>query len=172
MRTTGPACVLEFRRRLAVERIAEGYSTEEVAEFLGVAARTVRRWVDAFHREGCTGLAARPVPGRPTKLTACQERIVCRWLDDKPTQHGFATDLWTALRLAQLIEQEWKIHFHPDYLTVWLRQHGFTPQRPRRQAREHDEKAIAAWLARDWPRIKKRRVGGTRACFGWTRAGS
>lgn len=96
--------------------------------------------------------------------------MVCRWLLDNPTQHGFATELWTAPRLAQLIEQEWGIHFHPDYLTVWLRQRGFTPQRPRRQARERNQDAIAAWLAKDWPRIKKRHVGGARAYYGWMRA--
>jgi transposase len=140
----------------------EGYSSQEVADFLAVEAHSVRRWVAAFRRQGPAALAARPVPGRPPKLTPAQERIVRRWLADSPVDHGFATELWTAPRLAQLIEQEWGVQFHPDYLTRWLRQRDFTPQKPRRRPRERDDEAIARWLAQDWPRIKKRPVGGAR----------
>jgi transposase len=164
MRTPGSPIVLEYRRQLAVQRIEEGYSIEEVADFLDVAPSSVRRWVATFRRQGADGLSARPVPGRPPKLTSTQEKIVCRWLADNPTEHGCATELWTAPDLARLIEQEWGVHFHPDYLTTWLRRRGFTPQKPRRRARERDDEAIARWLAQDWPRIKKRRVGGTRTC--------
>ena len=45
-----------------------------------------------------------------------------RWLSDSPTEYGFATDLWSAPRLARLVAQEFGIRFHPDYLGTWLRQ--------------------------------------------------
>src|SRR5206468_8114949 len=77
-------------------------------------------------------------------------------LADSPREFGFATDLWTSTRLAQLMEQEWDVSFHPHYLSVWLRCRGFTPQKPRRRARERDERAVARWLAVDWPRIKRK----------------
>jgi transposase len=171
MRTTGSPEILEYRRRLAVERVCEGYSCQEVADFLGVAPSSVRRWIAAFRCQGAAGLAAQAVPGRPAKLTSTQERIVLRWLDDNPTEHGFATELWTAGRLAQLIEQEWGIAFNEHYLCAWLRQHGYAPQMPKRVPRERDDKAIASWLAKDWPRIKKKRGGRARTCCCWTRAG-
>ena len=171
MRTQGSPAELERRRHLAVQRVLEGYASEEVADVLGVDPRSVRRWVAGFQQHGPAALAARAVPGRPPKLTGAQERIVRRWLADRPTAHGFATELWTASRLALLIEQEWGIQFHPDYLTRWLRQRDFTPQKPRRRPRERDDAAIARWLAQDWPRIKKRSAGGARTCCSWTRAG-
>jgi transposase len=171
MRTPGSPIVLAYRRQLAVQRIEEGYSIEEVADFLDVAPRSVRRWVATFRHQGVDGLAAQPVPGRPPKLTSTQEKIVCRWRADNPTEHGVATELWTAPRLTQLIEQEFGAHFHPDYLTTWLRQRGFTPQKPRRRSRQRDDEAIARWLETDWPRIKNRRGGEGRICCGWTRAG-
>jgi transposase len=171
MRTAGPPDVLEYRRRLAVQRVAEGYSTHEVAAFLGVDASSVRRWLAAFRRRGDPGLAARPVPGRPPKLSTTQEKVVRRWLGHSPTAHGFATDLWSAPRLALLIAQEFGISLHPDYLTTWLRRRGFTPQKPRRRHRERDERAMAHWLAHDWPRIKKKRAGAAPSCGCWTRAG-
>jgi transposase len=164
MRTLGSPIVLEYRRRLAVQRVQEGYSIEEVADFLGVDRSSVRRWVATFRHQGVDGLMARPVPGRPPKLTSTQEKIVGRWLDDNPLKHGCATELWTTDDLARLIEEEWGIRLNPDYLTTWLRRRGFTPQKPRRKARERDDEAIARWLERDWPRIKKRRGGGARTC--------
>jgi transposase len=166
MRATRSADVLEYRRCLAVQRLAEGYSPEEVADFLGVAPRSVWRWLAAYDKYGAAGLVAQPKAGRPPRLTTTQEKIVRRWLSDLPTEYGFTTDLWSARRLAQLIEQEFAISFHPHYLSTWLRQHGYTPQKPRRVPREKDDAAMAQWLAADWPRIKQkaRRHG---ACLFW-----
>jgi transposase len=171
MRTIGSPTELERRRLLAVERVNEGYSAQEVADFLGIDASSVRRWVSVFRRDGGAGLLARPVPGRPPKLTPTQEKLVFRWLADNPTAYGFATELWTAPRLAQLIEQEWGVSLHPRYLCAWLRARGLTPQKPRRVGRERNEQAIAAWLAQDWPRIKKKPAAGAPTSFSWTKAG-
>jgi transposase len=159
MRDKGTPTELEHRRFLAVQRVLEGYSSEEVADFFGVDPRSVRRWVAAFRCEGGAGLRARPAVGRPPKLTGTQEKIIRRWLADKPTEHGFPTDLWTGPRLAHLIRQEFGIVLNPKYLSVWLRHRGFTPQRPQRVPRQRDPEAIAAWLESDWPRIKKRPGG-------------
>ena len=157
MRTQGSPDELERRRLLAVQRILEGYAAAEVAEFLEVSPRTVWRWLALYRGAGLEGLAARPAPGRPRKLTTTQEKIVLRWLHDDPTEHGFPTELWTAPRLANLIEREFGVRLNPRYLNTWLRDRGFTPQKPQRVARERDPAAIEGWLATDWPRIKKRR---------------
>jgi transposase len=150
---------LEYRRWLAVRRVADGYSTQEVADFLGVDSSTVRRWLAAFRARGGAGLEARPVSGRPGKLTSTQEKIALRWLAESPMHHGFETELWTAARLAQLIREEFGVGLNPRYLSTWLRERGFTPQKPERVPRERDPEAIAAWLKVDWPRIKKKRGG-------------
>jgi transposase len=81
--------------------------------------------------------------------------LVLRWLSDFPTEYGFTTDLRSAPRLAQLVEQEFDARFHPNYLSTWHRQRGYTPQKPRRVPREQDKKAIAQWLAKHRPRIKQ-----------------
>jgi transposase len=156
MRTKGSSDELEHRRQLAVQRLIEGYSADEVAEFLGISPRTVWRWLASFRDRGPAGLTARPVTGRPRKLTVTQEKIALRWLRGSPLEHKFATELWTAPRLAHLIEEEFGIRFNPRSLCAWLRNRGFTPQKPERVPRERDPGAIAAWLASDWPRIKKK----------------
>ncbi len=161
MRSKGAPSELEHRRRLAVQRMLDGYSTQEVADFLGVDPSSVRRWLATFRRQGADGLTAHPVPGRPTKLTSTQEKITLRWLTDSPLEHGFATELWTAPRLGQLIQKEFSVRLNSRYLSAWLRDRGLTPQKPQRVPRERDAKAIAKWLSSDWPRIKKK-PGGKR----------
>ena len=156
MRTIGTPAELERRRLLAVQRVSEGYSAEEVADFLGVDPSSVCRWLAASQQRGAAGSTARSAPGRPPKLSTTQEKIVHRWLVDNPTDYGFATESWTAPRLGLLIEQEFDVHFRPNYLSYWLRQRGYTPQLPRRVPRERDDREIARWLAEDWPRIERK----------------
>lgn len=171
MRTEGSPDELERRRRLAVRRVIDGYSAKQVAEFLEVDARSVRRWMVAFRRSGADGLASKAVPGRPSKLTRAQQKIALRWLDDKPSDHGFDTDLWTAARLALLIREEWEVDLNHRYLCRWLYARGFSPQRPQRIPRERDSRVIAAWLDAEWVRIKKKRLAIAESSFSLMKAG-
>src|SRR6516165_1017237 len=156
MRTKGSAPELERRRKLAVQRIHEGYAAADVARFLGVHLRTVRRWLAADRDDPKHGLNSKPHRGRPPKLSFDQELEVLTWLYAKPTSFGFATDLWTAPRIAHLIEKKLDVHFHPRYVNAWLTERGVSPQKPQRRARERDQEAIERWLAQDWERIKKK----------------
>src|ERR671937_137992 len=51
MRTKGSAAELERRRKLAVQRVHDGYPATEVARFLGVHLRTVRWWLAAARED-------------------------------------------------------------------------------------------------------------------------
>ena len=160
MRSKGSAAELEARRRLAVQRVGEGWKRKDVAAFLGVHPETVGEWVRAHRVGGDAALAAKPHPGRKPFLTADQEKRVLGWLADPPTKHGFRTDLWTAKRVAHLIENRLGVKFHPHYLREWLAKRDYTPQKPARRARQRDQEAIDRWLKEDWPRIKKTPGGG------------
>jgi transposase len=159
MRDKGSPEELEHRRLLAVQRVTEGYTAAEVAEFLGVDPRSVRRWVAAYRQGGRQALLPRPASGRPPKLSVLQEKIALRWLTESPRHHGFETELWTAARFGQLIREEFAIALNHRYLSAWLRDRGLSPQKPQRVRRQRDPEAIAAWLESDWPRVKKRPDG-------------
>jgi transposase len=156
MRSKGTARELEARRRLAVRRVGEGVTQAQVAAVLGVSERAVRMWVAAHRAGGDDGLRAKPHPGRKPLLTPAQEAEVLGWLAEKPTAHGFRTDLWTARRVADLIHRRLGVRFHPGYLREWLTRRGYTPQKPAKRARERNPEAVARWLAEDWPRIQRR----------------
>jgi len=156
MSASRPSETREFLRRLAIARVLDGEAPEVLADLLGVSERSVWRWLSRWRDQGDAGLALRPGRGRPNKLTDDQIQQVLDWVEQSPTDFGFATERWTAPRLAWLIEKSFNIHLNARYLNDWARRHGVTPQMPQRQARERDEKLIAGWVAHRWPRIKKR----------------
>ena len=80
MRPKGSGKELEVRRFLAVPLLKKGRSLSEVAGIIGCHPSSVMRWRDALHEHGDAGLRAKPVPGRPTKLTPRQIRRLVRVL--------------------------------------------------------------------------------------------
>lgn len=149
---------MEAVRRLAVHKVLSGQTQAAVAKVLGVHPVTMAKWMARHRASGEAGLDAKPTPGRPRFLTPEQDLQVQAWLADRPTAHGFPTDLWTARRVAALIHRKFGVVFHPNYLRQWLTCRGYSPQRPTRRARQRNEPAIVHWVANDWPRIQKKRA--------------
>lgn len=154
MRTRGSASELQRLRELAVQAVQGGKTPVQVAEVLRVHPASIRKWWNAFKEKGLEGISAKPHPGRPPKLTKWRQQQVLRWLLKNPKSFGFSTGLWTARRLAEVIERKFKISYHPRYLNEWLTTRGFTPQKPQKLARERDEQVIERWVRTRWPCIK------------------
>ena len=157
MRPTGTAAELQKRRFLAVQRLDEGYTAKQVADFLGVHIRSVRSWKAAFRNRGDLGLHAKPPPGRPRYLSSRQERTVLTWFLKSPRSFGYATDLWTARRVAEVIRRKWQVEFNHRYLNAWLARRDITPQKPQRVPREANRDAIDRWRSTDWVRLQNGR---------------
>ena len=157
MEITGSAAEREARRRLAVARVNEGWTHKDVAAFLGVSTRAVGKWMAAYRDGGEDGLKARPRTGAAPKLSKRRERSVLAWMAESPRAFGYADDLWTTRRLAEVIEKRFKVRFNSNYLAEWLTRRGYTPQKPELRAVERDAPAIARWAAEEWPRLPKKR---------------
>jgi transposase len=146
----------EFARRLAVDRVFEGDTAVEAAEFVGASLRSVRRWLRAWRAHGEQGLIDAARPGAPPKLTSEQECQVLAWLETNPGEFGFPTERWTAVRIAVLIEHFFHVRMNHRYLNDWLGRRGISPQMPQRVPRERNDGAIQDWVRHQWPRIKKK----------------
>jgi len=144
-----------------VDRVLNhGRPATEVARFLGLHERTVRRWVKEYEAKGDEGLAAKPQRGPKPKLTAQQEAEILSWFARNPTEaeFGFATELWTGVRVAKLIEQRMNVRMNSNYLIKWLRDRGITSQMVRRRPRGHNQQEMERWQREEWPRILKKRL--------------
>jgi transposase len=151
-RPIGSAAELERRRKRAVQAIANGESRATVAKVLGVHPKTVARWVRASQRPG--GLDAKPQPGPAPGLTDADLQRLGELLAKGAKAHGWHNELWTAARVARLIERHFDITYHPEHVREILKRRlGWTSQKPRRKARERDDKEVARWVGDEFPRI-------------------
>ncbi len=160
MRPKGSARELERRRQRAIA-LLDSHAPVDVARMLGVDRRSVRRWKAAHRKRGAKGIEARQTPGRPPKLDRPQRPRLERLLLKGARAAGYESDLWTCPRIAELIAERFGVSYHPDHIGRLLRSLGWSPQRPQRRAAERNETRIQGWVREDWPRIKKKRPGGT-----------
>ena len=145
MRTSVTTAERNARRRLAVALLGIRVTLTETAEVLGVSLSSVKRWKKAFQQGGEAALVVKRPPGAASRLTTAQRERLRQLVIAGPQAAGFETDLWTCARLAQVVEREFKVSYHPDHMGRILRDLGFTPQKAQRNARERDEAAIERW---------------------------
>ena len=147
---------LEERRREGVRLLRRGkLSQSEIARRLGVTRAAVSKWRRQLAERGPKAWRRGLPPGRPCKLGPEHRRKLRRLLDKGALAAGFDTERWTLRRIQQLIRREFGVSYNPCSLSYLLRQAGFSVQRPQPQSAERDEELIRAWLAKDWPRVKK-----------------
>jgi transposase len=152
--TRPDAC--EAQRLRAAELFAKDHTPTEVADMVGVAYETARRWRARWRQGGTKALGRRQATGRPPKLSDTQAEAVRDALLAGAQAHGFDTNLWTLHRVVTVIERTTGIRLsRPSAWRLLTGRLGWSLQRPERQARERDEQAIARWVAHEWPRIKR-----------------
>ena len=153
----------KLTRKQMAERRAEGVrllqagemSQAQIARHLGVSEATISKWKKVLEQKGPAGLQARKASGRPPKLSATDKRQLVEKLEQGALVAGFATEQWTQARVQKVIEQEFGVHYHRDYISRLLHGLGWSVQKMDPRAIERDEELIQAWLSQDWPRIKK-----------------
>jgi transposase len=161
MRPAGTPEQLEQRRRRAIAQVKAGQTLSAVARQLSASVSSVHRWWQAYTRAGVRGLRPKPIPGRPSRLSAVQKQQLVTLLGRGPLRAGYRTDLWTLPRVARVIRQHFGVRYHPAHVWKLLTGLGWSCQKPERRAVERDEPAIARWTRPAWPRIKKRRSSGS-----------
>ncbi len=159
MRPRGTPAELEARRRRAIVELGKGLMVTQVAERIGCSHSAVIAWRDAVRKKGEKGLAAKPAPGRPPKLTARQRARLPKLLLRGAETWGYPTALWTTKRVASVIERQFKVKLHRAHVGRVLSDFGWSCQKPERRALQRDEKAIEHWKRYRWREIKKKRPG-------------
>ena len=126
-----------------------------IARELGVSEAAVSQWKTKLETKGQRASEAQPCTGRPAKLTEQQHRQLVRILKQGARKAGFETERWTQQRIQQVIQREFDVHYHQNYISRLMQQLGWSVQKPETRAKERDEDLIRAWLSHDWTRIKK-----------------
>jgi len=151
-RPIGTSAELERRLKRAVDAVTVGESVLSVANAVGAHVKSVERWVRMARQPN--GLDAKPQPGPTPGLTDTNLKRLERLLVKGAKANGWHNELWTATRVAHVIEREFGQHYHPEHVRKILKWRlGWTSQKPRRRARERNEKEVARWVGDEFPRI-------------------
>jgi transposase len=146
---------LEAIRIRAVEQIQAGAHPEDVAKSLGMRRYTVFAWLAKFREGGMEALRAKPVPGRPPKLSGAQLRkLYALIVGANPRQLQFEFSLWTREIVRELIRREFEVALSAVSVGRLLRTIGLSPQRPLFRAYQQDPEAVERWKTQDYPAIR------------------
>jgi transposase len=127
-RPPGSAELLEERRRQALALVQAGLSFRDAGRRMNCAPSSVMRWFHAWQRGGIEALRPDPHPGRPRKLDLEQRRLLVGLLLQGPVAHGYSTNRWTTVRIAEVIERQFGVHYHFDHIGRLMRSLAWTRQ--------------------------------------------
>jgi transposase len=145
-----------WRRLQALSLKRQGWYQRDIADAFGVSEVSVSRWLTRARRDGPEALLARPIPGHPPKLSACQKNLIPEFLWHGPEAYGFRGDVWTCCRIVRVIDQEFGVRYHKDHVSRLLKELHWTPQVPITRAIQRDERAIQSWREEVWPALRQR----------------
>ncbi len=152
--------VLEALRLRAVHGLELGFTEVDIADLLGVSQETVSRWWTAYASGGRDAIPSartgRPV-GTGRTLSDEPARSIQDQIDHQsPEELGIPSPLWSRRAVRDLIRQEFGITMPVRTVGEYLRRWGYTPKRPRRQARQQDPEEVRQWLEETSPALAAR----------------
>ncbi|MGB0713497.1 MAG: helix-turn-helix domain-containing protein, partial [Gammaproteobacteria bacterium] len=122
---------LEAMRLQAIKAIRNGQSATEVAKAFGINRRTVYGWMAKYLSGGQKALKAKPIPGRPSKLTTEQMQWIAEAVrENTPQQYQFEFALWTLKIIGALIERQFDVKLSINTLSRVMKLLGFSTQKP------------------------------------------
>ena len=138
----------------AAELFAAGQSRARVARECEVTWRSAHAWHQVWSKGGAGALKATTKPGPALKFSEEDVAVLEKELRRGPLAHGYDNDLWTLPRVGRLVTE--CLAKQASSSEVWrlLRRMRWSPQKPRRQARERNEKKITQWKEEQWPQLK------------------
>ena len=131
---------------------------KQASEAFGLTLRSVNRIWAKYKSGGSRSLASkkRGVQGGK-KINGVQAAEVRRLVKDKlPDQLKLAYGLWTREAVQQLILERYGIVLSVWQVGRYLKQWGYTPQKPISKAFEQKPEKVKLWLDKEYPAIKKR----------------
>lgn len=144
------------KRVRAGRLLLQGKKPAEIALAVGVARQTVYTWKALLDEGGIDALRAVPSRGRPPRLDESDREGLRRVLLQKPTEHGFGTELWTLKRVGVVIQRLYGVKFGQTQIWRLLGALGFSVQKPDRRALERNEDIVRGWKRSTFPALKKK----------------
>jgi len=136
------------------------YTQRAAAKAVGVSREQVVRWCRRYEKGGWEALRAGirgRRPGEQKALKGWQCSAVIRTISEKmPDQLKMPFVLWSRAAVRDLIAERFGVTLALTTMGNYLREWGFTPQKPVRKAYEQRSAEVARWVKKEYPKIAKR----------------
>jgi transposase len=147
---------LEEIRIRAVQSVEAGESPEDVIRTLGFGRTVIYNWLAKYREGGVDALRAKPISGRPSKMTGAQIKWVYKTVTGKnPLQLRFEFALWTRSMIREVIREKFGVRLSEVSVGRMLRKLGLSPQKPLRRAYERDPEFVESWRKKEFPEIRR-----------------
>jgi len=152
--------VLEALRPRGLRGRELGFTEADPADVLGVSRETVCRWWSAYLHGGADAppheRTGRPVGSGRLLTDAQADHIGSLPRTHRPEELGVAAPLWSRRAVAGLTRREFGVVMAVRTVGLYLRRWGFTPQRPRRHARDQDPEEVRRRVEETYPAVERR----------------
>ncbi len=140
----------------------EGYTSGQITAMLKTPRSRVSEWLKNYEQYGYEGLLEGHRPGRPASLITADRRVLADIVDSGPVAYGYLSGVWTSPMIAQVIQEQFGVAYHPGHVCRLLHQLGFSVQRPKRKLIRADAQAQDRWHRYTYPNLKKKPNPSTR----------
>lgn len=143
------------RRVHAVLLNHDGYTSGQITAMLKSPRSRVSEWLRNYEQFGYEGLLEGYRPGRPAALTRANQQVLQDIIDSGPVAYGYLSGVWTSPMIAQVIQEQFDVAYHPGYVCRLLHKLGFSVQRPKRKLIRADPQKQDRWHRYTYPNLKK-----------------
>ena len=134
---------------------ADGHTPPHIAQLLHVHRSRVHQWVRHWMDHGIDGIKEGHRSGRPRALSDAQCQELHDIIESGPVAYGLTTGVWTSKIVAEVIEEEYAVQYHPGHVRKLLHQAGCSVQRPATRLVQADPQAQRKWTRYTYPNLKK-----------------
>lgn len=149
----------ETKRKLVVDFLRKKQGTQkQAAELFQLSVSAVAKIWTRFKLSGTGGLSSKKRGVKDgKKIIEAQAAEVRKLIKDKmPDQLKLSFGLWTREAVKELILNLYGIELSRWQVGRYLKDWGYTPQKPIRKAFEQKPAKVRAWLENEFPSIQKR----------------
>ena len=132
-----------------------GLTPPQIAEVLHLHRTRVHAWVIRWNDYGVEGIKEGQRSGRPCELTAEPRPLFHDIVESGPVAHGLDPGVWTSPLLADVLQEEFGVHYHPGQVRKLLQQLGCSVQRPTTRLVRADPRKQNQWIRYTYPNLKK-----------------
>lgn len=128
------------RKYLAILKLYEGKTTQQVADELYVTPQIVRKWIHRWNEYGPNGLVSLPQSGRPSFLSEEEQAELIQDILKSPRDLGYDYSNWMLKIIAEHIKRKYGKKMTLSGIWRMLKRHDMTRLVPRPMPAKADPK--------------------------------